>query len=65
MQRRCPHLRADLTRTGTVDEDGILTCSMHDWKWDLKTGRCLSTAGHAIRSSKIDDVTDPVLQEAS
>lgn len=65
VQRRCPHLRADLTRTGTVDEDGILTCSMHDWKWDLKTGRCLSTAGHPIRSSKIDEVTDPVLQEAS
>jgi len=53
VQRRCPHLRADLTKTGKVDEDGILTCSMHDWKWDLKTGRCLSTSGHPIRSSRI------------
>ncbi len=35
------------------------------WKWDLKTGALSFTAGHAIRSSKIDDVTDPVLQEAS
>jgi UDP-MurNAc hydroxylase len=53
VQRRCPHLRADLTKTGKVDEDGVLTCSMHDWKWDLKTGRCLSTSGHPIRSSRI------------
>mgnify|MGYP002040517146 FL=1 len=65
VQRRCPHLRADLTKTGKVDEDGILTCSMHDWKWDLKTGRCLSTSGHPIRSTKIDEVSDAVLSEAS
>src|SRR6478736_1036877 len=58
VQRRCPHLRADLTRTGTVDGDGILTCSMHDWKWDLKTGRCLSTSGHPIRAKQIDPVTE-------
>ncbi len=50
VQRRCPHLRADLTRTGTVNDEGVLTCSMHDWKWDLKTGRCLTTSGHAIRA---------------
>ena len=50
VQRRCPHLRADLSKTGKVDADGILTCSMHDWKWDLKTGRCLTTSGHPIRA---------------
>jgi UDP-MurNAc hydroxylase len=38
---------------------------MHDWKWDLKTGRCLSTSGHPIRSTKIDEVSDAVLSEAS
>lgn len=62
VQRRCPHLRADLTKTGKVDEDGILTCSMHDWKWDLKTGKCLSTTGHAIRATKIDEVTDAAMR---
>ncbi len=51
VQRRCPHLRADLTRTGKV-EDGILTCSLHDWKWDLSTGKCLTTNGHSIRASR-------------
>ncbi|SDQ14716.1 Rieske 2Fe-2S domain-containing protein [Microbacterium sp. cf332] len=52
VQRRCPHLRADLTKTGKI-EDGVLTCSLHDWKWDLATGRCLTTQGHPIRSSRI------------
>ncbi|UNK72465.1 Rieske 2Fe-2S domain-containing protein [Microbacterium sp. H1-D42] len=61
VQRRCPHLRADLTRTGKI-EDGILTCSMHDWKWDLNTGKCLSSAGHEIRAAKIDPVTDEALR---
>jgi UDP-MurNAc hydroxylase len=37
VQRRCPHLRADLTKTGKI-EDGVLTCALHDWKWDLASG---------------------------
>jgi UDP-MurNAc hydroxylase len=52
VQRRCPHLRADLAQAGTV-ENGILTCSLHDWKFDLATGRCLTTQGHEIRASKL------------
>ncbi|MGH3740020.1 MAG: Rieske 2Fe-2S domain-containing protein [Micromonosporaceae bacterium] len=49
MQRRCAHLKADLTRFGKV-EDGVLTCQMHGWKWDLASGRCLTSVGHDIRS---------------
>jgi UDP-MurNAc hydroxylase len=41
IQRRCPHLKADLVRFGTV-EDGILTCAMHGWQFELATGRCLT-----------------------
>jgi UDP-MurNAc hydroxylase len=52
VQRRCPHLRADLASAGTV-ENGVLTCSLHDWKFDLATGRCLTTQGHEIRAAKI------------
>ncbi len=52
VQRRCPHLRADLTKTGKI-EDGVLTCALHDWKWDLATGQCLTTPGHPIRASRI------------
>jgi len=49
VQRRCAHLKADLTRFGKV-ADGVLTCQMHGWKWDLASGRCLTSAGHEIRS---------------
>ena len=42
VQRRCPHLKADLARFGEVD-DGVLTCRMHGWQFDLATGRCLTS----------------------
>ena len=50
VQRRCPHLKADLTKFGKV-EDGVLTCQMHGWKWRLKDGSCLTSVGHPIRSA--------------
>ena len=42
VQRRCPHLKADLTRFGKV-ENGILTCTMHGWQFELATGKCLTS----------------------
>ncbi len=48
MQRRCPHLKADLSRFATIDGD-VLTCQMHGWKWRLSDGKCLSSVGHALR----------------
>lgn len=42
VQRRCPHLKADLQRFAKV-EDGVLTCQMHGWQFDLATGRCLTS----------------------
>nr|WP_026208791.1 Rieske 2Fe-2S domain-containing protein [Catelliglobosispora koreensis] len=48
-QRRCPHLKADLTRFGIV-EGKTLTCQLHGWKFDLSSGRCLTSVGHEIRS---------------
>jgi UDP-MurNAc hydroxylase len=49
VQRRCPHLKADLTRFGFI-EDGTLTCQLHGWKFDLASGRCLTSAGHELRA---------------
>lgn len=49
VQRRCPHLGADLAQTATVTS-GVLTCSQHGWRFDLESGQCLSSAGHPIRS---------------
>jgi UDP-MurNAc hydroxylase len=48
-QRRCPHLKADLTRFGHV-EDGVLTCQMHGWQWRLSSGKCMTSAGHPLRT---------------
>ena len=35
VQRRCPHLKADLSKFGVV-EGTTLTCNLHGWQWDLK-----------------------------
>ena len=48
VQRFCPHQRADLQRFGRV-ENGVLTCLMHGWQFDLKTGRCLTADTHKIK----------------
>ena len=50
VQRRCPHLKADLTRFGSVEGE-VLTCQMHGWKWRLTDGKCLTAVGHDIRSA--------------
>jgi UDP-MurNAc hydroxylase len=56
LQRRCPHMKADLTRFGSF-EDGVLTCSLHGWQWDLETGACLTSDGHKlfVRPAGSDD----------
>src|SRR5215218_8793767 len=48
VQRRCPHRNADLAVFGELD-DGVLTCTLHGWRFDLETGRCLTAADHPIR----------------
>jgi UDP-MurNAc hydroxylase len=50
MQRRCPHMKADLSKFGVV-EGTTLTCNQHGWQWDLNTGRCLTARGHELRCS--------------
>jgi UDP-MurNAc hydroxylase len=50
VQKRCPHLRADLARFGSI-EGTTLNCQMHGWRFDLASGRCLTSAGHQLRAS--------------
>jgi UDP-MurNAc hydroxylase len=52
IQRRCPHLKADLTRFGQV-EDGILTCTLHGWQFDIATGKCLTSDDKHLRTEPI------------
>jgi UDP-MurNAc hydroxylase len=53
VQRRCAHLKADLSRFGVIEGD-TLTCQMHGWKWDLPSGRCRTSAGHELRCRPAD-----------
>lgn len=57
VQRRCPHLRGDLSRFGLV-EGGTLTCTMHGWSYDLESGKCLETNSerHRLRSRPADAI---------
>lgn len=52
MQRRCPHLKADLSKFGVV-EGNTLTCNLHGWQWNLENGRCLTARGHELRCSRL------------
>jgi len=62
IQRRCPHLKADLTRFGWV-EDGVLTCTLHGWQFDLATGRCLTTEDRRLYTEPIADADSPATRQ--
>ena len=53
IQRRCPHLKADLSKFGVV-EGTTVTCNLHGWQWNLENGRCLTSKGHELRSRRLD-----------
>lgn len=54
VQRRCPHLGADLAETGTLNGN-VLTCNQHTWQFDLDTGKCLTELNHQIRSRRTSE----------
>jgi UDP-MurNAc hydroxylase len=54
IERYCPHRRADLTRFGEIDA-GVLTCSLHHWRFDLATGRCLTSDDRHLRCEPVAD----------
>jgi UDP-MurNAc hydroxylase len=53
VQRRCPHMKADLTEFGQY-ADGVLTCMMHGHQFELVTGRCLTSDDLRLRTEPID-----------
>ena len=52
VQRHCPHLGADLARFGEV-EDGVLTCQLHGWQYDIDSGRCLTSDDATLTTKRI------------
>ncbi len=55
VQRRCPHMKADLTRFASIDASGVLTCSLHGWQYELESGRCLTSDGHEISARRLTE----------
>lgn len=48
VQRRCPHRDADLAAFGEIDGCEFV-CTLHGWRFDLDSGRCLTSDGHPLR----------------
>ncbi len=51
VQRRCPHRNADLSVFGEIERgDGgdELVCTLHGWRFDCATGRCLTADDHQL-----------------
>lgn len=44
VRNRCPHQQFERLHEGEVD-DTIVTCPMHGWKFDLRTGISLNGSG--------------------
>ncbi len=54
IERWCPHRQADLTRFGEID-DGVLTCALHHWQFDLATGKCLTSDDKHLRCERLPE----------
>ncbi len=52
VQRRCPHLGADLSRFGEV-RGHVLTCTLHGRAFDLRTGACLNGSEPPLRTERV------------
>jgi UDP-MurNAc hydroxylase len=52
IQRRCPHLKADLSRFAEI-ENGVLTCTLHGWQFELATGRCLTSDDRRLYAEEL------------
>lgn len=69
IDNRCPHEGYPLLQ-GHTNDNCVLTCNWHNWKFDLKTGQCL-TGGDNVKTYpiKIEDgnvfisITEPTKEE--
>jgi UDP-MurNAc hydroxylase len=54
IERWCPHRQADLTRFAEIS-DGVLTCSLHHWRFELESGKCLTSDDRHLRCERLAD----------
>ncbi|HSH10471.1 MAG TPA: Rieske 2Fe-2S domain-containing protein [Ilumatobacter sp.] len=60
VQRRCPHRKADLSVFGEIETvDGVdqLVCTLHGWRFECATGRCLTSNDHPLKIRRSGDST--------
>ena len=57
LQRRCPHRNADLSVFGEIEQGRAgdeLVCTLHGWRFDCATGRCLTADDRPLRIRRRD-----------
>jgi NAD(P)H-dependent nitrite reductase small subunit len=60
---RCPHRGASL---GKGTRDGlVVTCPLHKWEFDLRTGQCLGQPGNTLRQFDVFVAGDSLLLDVS
>jgi len=47
IQKYCPHKFVNLEKCGII-KDEVLTCPLHNWKFDLQTGKCLTSDEYCL-----------------
>ena len=58
VERRCPHRSADLTVFGEIEtgpQGDVMVCTLHGWKFDCGTGRCLTSNNRPLKIRHQDD----------
>jgi len=51
VSRYCPHRQADLGTFGAIEGDELV-CTLHGWRFDLATGKCISATSKSINIRK-------------
>ena len=55
VQRYCPHMLADLKKSGYINKIGNLVCSLHGWEFELGSGVCLTNQNCPLEIKKLKD----------
>ena len=58
IQSECAHMRASLAK-GRVD-DGVVICPWHGWRYDLRSGECLTDPQFSLRKYEVEIVGDDI-----
>lgn len=54
----CKHMKASLAAGEVLN--GVVTCTWHHWKYDLKTGECIGRPGMKLRIYPVEIIDDEV-----